>query len=78
MRLPGVTTMADRDRVVSAVGAVFEVLDVVDEVGRALAATRYGDERFVEARLVAGLLEPLQRERAALDGVRRALTNVVG
>jgi hypothetical protein len=78
VRLPGVTTMADRDRVVSAVGVVFEVLDVVDEVGRALALTRYGDERFAEARLVAGLLEPLRRERAVLDGVRRALTNVVG
>jgi hypothetical protein len=78
VRLPGVTTMADRDRVVSAVGAVFEIIDVVDELGRALAACRYGDERFVEARLVAGLLEPLQRERATLDGARRALTGVVG
>lgn len=78
VRLPGVTTMADRDRVVAAVGAAFEVLDVVDEVARALAATRFGDERFVEARLVAGLLLPLQRERAALDAARRALTGVVG
>jgi hypothetical protein len=78
VRLPGVTTMADRDRVVSAVGAVFEIIDVVDELGRALAACRYGDERFVEARLVAGLLEPLQRERATIDGARRALTGVVG
>jgi hypothetical protein len=78
VRLPGVTTMADRDRVVTAVGAVFAVLDVVDEVGRALAATRFGDERFVEARLVAGLLEPLRRERTAVDAARRALTGVVG
>lgn len=78
VRLPGVTTMADRDRVVSAVGTVFEVLDIVDEVGRSLADARFGDERFTEARLVAGLLEPLQRQRFALDATRRALTGVVG
>lgn len=78
VRLPGVTTIADRDRVVAAVGAVFGVLDVVDEVGRALAGTRFGDERFGEARLVAGLLEPLRRERTAVDAARRALTGLVG
>lgn len=78
VRLPGVVTMADRDRVVAAVAGAFDVLDAVDAVTRALAMVRFGDERFVEARTVAAVIAPLQAHRAALDAARRALTGVVG
>lgn len=78
VRLPGVVSMADRDRVVTAVAGAFEVLDHVDAVVRTLQSSRFGDERFTEARTVAAILTPLQEARPAIEAARKALTGVVG
>jgi|GEM_PF-1442619 len=78
LRLPGVTTMADRDRVVAAVAGIFGVVDVVDRVAAGVATARFGDDRFVEARVTAGAMAPLAITRPALEAARRALTGVVG
>lgn len=78
LRLPGVTTMADRDRVVGAVGSIFGVVDVVDRVVGTVGSARFGDERFVEARATAGVVAPLAKHRDGIIAARRALTGVVG
>ena len=78
LRLPGVTTMADRDRVVGAVASIFGVVDVVDRVVGTIGSARFGDERFVEARATAGVVAPLAKHRDGIIAARRALTGVVG
>jgi len=78
LRLPGVQTMADRDRVIAAVSGLFDVVDATYAAIGRLAQTRFGDDRTVEARVVAGLTEPALAARPAVEAARRALTGVVG
>lgn len=78
VRLPGVVTMADRDRVVAAVAQAFDVVDDLQRRAEQVAASRYGDERWTEARLVRGWLAELHTLRSDLDAARHALVGDVG
>jgi hypothetical protein len=78
VRLPGVVTMADRDRVVAAVASGFDVVDDLQRRAEQIAASRYGDERWTEARLVRGWLAELHAARSDIDAARHALMGDVG
>ncbi len=78
VRLPGVVTMADRDRVVGAVASVFVVVDDLEALGHAVGSTRYGDERWQEARLVRGWADRLRAARPAIAASRQALVGAIG
>jgi hypothetical protein len=77
VRLPGVTTMADRDRVVAAVAAAFQIVDDLQRRGQLVADSRYGDDRWTEARVVRGWLQRLVHARASIDAARHALVGDV-
>jgi hypothetical protein len=57
LRVPGVATMADRDRLIAAVVAVADLAAAVEDVRGRLLACRFGDDRFDEARVALPLLE---------------------
>lgn len=78
VRLPGVVTMADRDRVVAAVALAFDVVDDLQRRAEQIAASRYGDDRWTEARLVRGWLAELHSARGDIDAARHALVGGVG
>jgi hypothetical protein len=79
LRLPGVTTMADRDRVVAALQGVVDLGVALDDIRARLQAERYGDERYEEAQLALRVLDdsyaPRRDDVAAFS---RALSGAVG
>ena len=78
IRLSGVVAMSDRDRVITAVAGLFTVVDQLDTIGHVVASSRYGDERWHEARLVRGWLQRLREQRPAIETSRQALVGAVG
>ncbi|HEY1098134.1 MAG TPA: hypothetical protein VGF99_04370 [Myxococcota bacterium] len=78
VRVAGVFSMADRDRVIAAVLGIFDVVDDLVAVGQRVAATRYGDERWAEAAFVRAWLGRLTSSRAAIDEARHQLSGAVG
>jgi hypothetical protein len=79
LRIPGVTSMADRDNALGAILAVLDVRVAVDELRRRLMNERYGDDRYEEAQVVLRMIEEeLDPHRAGLDELARAVSGVVG
>jgi hypothetical protein len=79
LRLPGVATMTDRDRVVAALADVANLAGALDDLRARLLAERYGDDRFEEARITLPLLdERVGPARAAHEAFVQRLTGGVG
>ncbi len=79
LQRPGVTTMADRDRVVAALQGLCDVALVLDQLRGRLQGERYGDDRYDEAQLALRVLDDdLAPHRGALATFTRALTATVG
>ena len=79
LRLPGTTSMAERDEALAAVLAVVDLRLVLDEAHQRLADQRYGDERYDEAQVFVRMLEDeLTPHRDAVDALARTLSGAVG
>ena len=79
VRLAGVVTMADRDRVVAAVDSVVSLSVLLDELTTRMQAERYGDDRYEEAQLTLRVLGDVWAPRRdAVFAFSRALTGAVG
>ena len=77
VRLPGITSMAQRDTLIAAVDSLFAVVDVLDATTLPVRHSRYGDERALEGRLLAERWEPFETERPAIAAARQALLGVL-
>ncbi len=79
VRLPGVVTMADRDRVVASLAAIVDVGAGLDVLRGRLVNERYGDDRYEESQLALRVIdEHYLPRRDALAAFSRALTGAVG
>lgn len=79
VRLPGVTTMSDRDGVVTALNGIVDLALVLDDVRARMQAERYGDDRYEEAQLTLAVLDDvLKPRRDAVTAFARALSGAVG
>lgn len=78
LRIGGVQTIADRDRLAQAIGAAVDP-GILDGPRATLAACRYGDERFAEAQLGLRLLdERWVPVRDAVTATARRLLGRIG
>jgi hypothetical protein len=78
LRLDGVQTMADRDRVVAALVGLADLASLLEDVRGRLCAERYGDDRFAEAQLVLAVLrDRFVPQRDAIAAATDRLRGVV-
>ena len=79
LRLPGTSSMADRDEALRAALEVVDLRLVLDDVRQRLGNERYGDERYEEAQIFVRMLEDeLSPHRGAIDTLARTLSGAVG
>jgi hypothetical protein len=79
VRVPGVTSMADRDEVLQLIGAIHAAARRLDELRARLVRERYGDERHEEAQVVVRMLDDvIAPHRQGIDTLARRLSGAVG
>ncbi|HEY4220059.1 MAG TPA: hypothetical protein VGO62_01925, partial [Myxococcota bacterium] len=79
LRLPGTTSMAQRDAALRLMAAVTDLRLFFDDARARLAHERYGDDRYDEAQVFIRMLEEeLVPQRAPLEVLARTLSGAVG
>lgn len=76
---PGIRSLTERDALLKAVASVADLATALQRRRDALAAERYGDERYEESQvLLRDYEEILQPARRQAEGVARALSGTIG
>jgi hypothetical protein len=79
LRLPGTTSMAERDEALQSVLAVVDLRIALDEARLQLGSQRYGDDRYEEGQVFVRMLEDeLVPHRDAVEALARTLSGAVG
>lgn len=79
LRLPGTTSIAQRDEALRAIADVLDLRLVLDDSLRTLGAERYGDDRYEEGQLFLRMHDAeLSPARGGLDAMARTVSGVVG